>query len=90
MGLRFSGLGGLGPADSVWAGLGLGGARPGRGSAWAGSAWAAATATRTKAATAAERLVSGQATMTWLGLRSRTGTTTRPTERNWAAAETGT
>jgi hypothetical protein len=51
---------------------------------------AASRAVRTKAATAGERLVPGQATMTWLGLRSLTGTTARPAERNWAAAETGT
>ncbi len=44
----------------------------------AGSRWlaAASTAARTKPATARERLVSGQAAMTSLGLRSLTGTNT--------------
>ena len=58
----------------------------------AGSQWlaAASPAARTKPATASERLVSGQAAMTSLGLRSLTGTNTRSAARCWPATEIGT
>lgn len=46
-------------------------------------------AARTKAATADERLVSGQAATTWLVLRSLTGTKTRSVRRYWLAVEAG-